>query len=103
MPVFTAGNTSAGQVAGTAITRLLALRRALADAATFQAWLAAQADADLNGIGMSEADVNMLRPAAADASALSVMYNTGLPPSTYPQPPVAYVYSASQRLIIGAQ
>jgi hypothetical protein len=99
VPVFAAGNTNAGTVAGTAITRLLALRKALADIAELFGWLAAQADADLNGIGMAEADVTLLRSAMADAHELSVLYNGGALGS-YTLP---YNFSASQALIIGPQ
>lgn len=99
MSIFTAGNTNAGQVAGTAITRLLALRKALSDIAELQAWLAAQADSDLNGIGLAEGDVTLLRSAMADANELVNLYNGGgLGSYTIP-----YNFSASQRLVIGAQ
>lgn len=99
MPIFAAGNTQSGTVAGVAVTRLKALRQALADIAALQGWLAAQADADLNGIGMAEADVTLLRSAMADANELSVLYHGGAL-GTYVLP---YNFSASQALIIGPQ
>ena len=39
----------------------------------------------------------------ACANALAQLYSTGLPPASYPQPPSAYVYGASQRQVIGPQ
>ena len=47
------------------------------------------------------ADAQSVLSALADANALRQIYETGLPPATYPQPPQAYVYAASQRQVIG--
>jgi hypothetical protein len=56
---------------------------------------------NLTGIGMASGDADAILSALADANALSSYYNTGLPPGTYPQPGSAYVYGASQRIVLG--
>jgi hypothetical protein len=100
-------NITAGAIVGTAITRLLALRTALEDIADLQASLSEVSATELDPIftnaGMTSSDVSAVLSAVADANALTQIYNTGLPPSSYPQPPSAYPYAASQRAVIGPQ
>jgi len=81
--------------------KLAALRNALDDVVNFYLWLTAYANSDLVAAGFSSADASALLAAFADGNALCQIYRTGLPPGTYPQPPSAYVYAASQRTIIG--
>lgn len=97
-----AGITS-DQVLMNAQARLIALRKALEDCADLNSWLSGQSLTDLTGIGFSSADAQAVQSALADANALAEFYNTGLPPSTYPQPPSAYIYGSSQRAIVGPQ
>lgn len=98
-----AGQENLTLVATQAINRLRALRDALDAIEDFQAWLTTQTTAQLTGLGFSATDVSELQSAMADANAMNDLYNTGLPPSTYPQPTSAYVYGASQRIVIGPQ
>ena len=100
MPIFAAGITQA-YVTNNAQSKLAALRRALRDCEDFYLWLSAYANADLVGLGFSAGDATDIFNAAADANALYQIYVTGLPPGTYPQPASAYIYGASQRVVIG--
>lgn len=103
MTAFATGITP-GQILANVQQRLLNLRRALEDAADLQAWAAAISDADMaTASGLEAADAGTLKSAIADAAALAALYETGLPPSTYPQPAQAYVYGNSQRQVIGPQ
>jgi hypothetical protein len=90
-----------GQVTLAAITRLQALRRALQDCQDMNAWLAGMSVTDLSNIGFSGPDAGTLKSAFADAAALGQLYDLGTVPGTYPQPASAYVYGASQRLVLG--
>lgn len=96
-------NATAATVSAYASTVLYNLRRAFNEAAELQAWVSAQSDADLNSLFPDANYVAALKSAAADAGAEAQIHNTGLPPNTYPQPTAAYIYGASQRLIIGPQ
>jgi hypothetical protein len=91
------------QVSGTAIGKLVALREAFIEIGKLYAWTSSIAASDLVALGMTLSDANMILSAVADANAQWQMYNTGLPPATYPQPPSAYVYGQSQRALIGPQ
>jgi len=82
-------------------TKLLQLRNALESAADLQAWASGIAATDLEALNFTASDAAALLSAIADAGALASIYNTGLPPGTYPQPASAYVYGASQRNVIG--
>lgn len=99
---FPAGITEA-YVVNNAQTKLAALRDALGDVVNFYDWLSAYAAADLEAapVSMDSVSASALFSAFADANALAQIYLTGLPPSSYPQPASAYVYAASQRVIIG--
>ena len=88
-------------VAQQAINVLKNLRSALEDVADYYGWLSGQTDDQLTGLGFSTSDISELRSGIADGNAFSVLYDTGLPPSTYPQPSESYVYGASQRIVIG--
>lgn len=71
----------------------------------FQEYLSGIAVADLEntaaGMGFSAAYAQGLKSAFADADAARQLIQTGLPPSSYPQPPSAYVYAASIYAIMG--
>lgn len=103
MPVF--GQLSQGQLVTNAQARLQALRDALVNAQQFYLWLSAYAASDLETapLNLAAADATALLTAFADANALADIYETGLPPGTYPQPASAYVYAASMRAVIGPQ
>jgi hypothetical protein len=98
----------AGQIAGNAVGKLVALRAALRDVNDLYAWTSSASLADLEAVppagpGLIAADATMILTGLADANALWQFYATGLPPASYPQPPSAYVYGASQRAVIGPQ
>jgi len=98
--IYAAGVTQA-YVNNTAQAKLAALRRALIDCQQFYLWLSAYATADLVALGFTSADAQDVFSAMADANALYQIYATGQPPGTYPQAASAYVYAASQRVVIG--
>ena len=100
MAIFAAGITQQ-YVTNNAQAKLAALRKALRDCEDFYLWLSAYAQSDLVNLGFSAADASDIFSAAADANALYQIYVTGLPPGTYPQPASAYIYGASQRVVIG--
>lgn len=99
---FPAGITQQ-YIVNNAQAKLSALRNALIDCEQFNQWLItnAQADIEASPISMDTASTTALFSAFADAHALYSIYTTGLPPSTYPQPPSAYTYATSQRVVIG--
>jgi hypothetical protein len=102
--VFNASALNSGQINQRVVAILLNVRVALQQAADLQGWAAGVSLADLEASGFSPADSAALLSAIADAGAVAQFYNTGLPPSTYPQPAGApYVYAASQRQVIGPQ
>lgn len=103
MTIFTAGNANTGTIVNRATQFLINLRETFVDISQLQAWMSAQSDGDLEALGFTAGDLSMLRSALADANALGLIYTTGLPPGTYPQPASAYVYATSQRAIIGPQ
>lgn len=96
---------TAAEILQQAQTVLLNVRRAHEAAADLQAWMAGIGLADLTdpAVGLSQADAEAILTAVADAAAGAQIYETGLPPGTYPQPSGAYVYAASQRIVIGPQ
>jgi hypothetical protein len=94
---------SMSQVAGNTQTRLMALRSALEGVTELYGWFSEIALTDLEALGFNANDAQSMMSAVNDANALAQIYSTGLPPGTYPQPPEAYVYAASQRIIIGPQ
>lgn len=81
------------------------LHNALEEVKTFQQYLSGVALADLEdasaGLGFSAAYAQGLKSAFADGDAVRQIVETGLPPSSYPQPPAAYVYGASMYQIMG--
>lgn len=103
MTIFNGTQFNAGVIAGNIQQRLIALRAAFDGIADMYGWTSTVAVADLVAAGFTAADANMLLSAANDAYAEYLIRVTGLPPSTYPQPSAAYVYSASQRQVIGPQ
>lgn len=99
MAVF-AGVTGS-DIQQTAVSLCKSLRDVLRRADEVQAYLSGLSLTDLQGLGIAAADAQDIKTAIADASALSGIYNTGQPPGTYPQAASAYIYAASQRVIIG--
>jgi hypothetical protein len=97
------GTINQGQVAANVQTRLMALRSALEGIEELYGWFAGIGASDLETLGFNSDDASSLLSAVNDANALAQIYSTGLPPSTYPQPPEAYVYANSQRIVIGPQ
>lgn len=81
--------------------KLGALRDALNDVADEYKWTSGVSANDLVAIGFSSADANAILSAVADAHAVALIYETGLPPATYPQPASAYPYEASQAAVLG--
>jgi len=100
MAMFDTGQTK-GQILSTVQAKLFQLRAALIDCNSEYAWASGVSTTDLVGIGFSSADAGTLLAAINDAHAVFMIYSTGLPPGTYPQPPSAYVYAASQAEVIG--
>jgi hypothetical protein len=81
--------------------KLGALRDALAGVQDMHNWTAGVAGSDLVALGFSSGGASDILSAVADANALAQIYQTGLPPGTYPQPAAAYVYEASQAAVLG--
>ena len=100
MAIFAAGITK-DVVTKYAQSRLAALRAALNDSRDFYLWLSAYSSSDLVALGFTQADADDIFSAMADANALNEYYINGAPPGTYPQPASNYVYSNSQRIVIG--
>lgn len=96
---------TAAQILQQAQTVLLNLRRSAEAAADLEGWLSGISLSDLTnaGVGFSEGDAQAILTAVADANAIAQIYRTGLPPGSYPQPAQAYVYAASQQIVIGPQ
>jgi hypothetical protein len=95
------GGITQSVVTNNAQQKLANLRNALDDCEGMYLWLSAYSSTDLVNMGFSSGDATDILTAFADANALYQIYSTGLPPGTYPQPSSAYVYAASQRVIIG--
>lgn len=101
--MFTTGLTQA-QVLASIQAKLLNLRNALEDVQDLYGWSSGISASDLEtGLQFSAADAAAILSAISDANAVAQIYETGLPPGTYPQPASAYVYAASQRQVIGPQ
>jgi hypothetical protein len=82
---------------------LIIVRAAMGVASDMYAWSSGVSLADLEGLGpagtgIPAADAGQILSAIKDAYALSCFYNTGLPPSGYPQPPSAYRHRASAQV-----
>lgn len=111
MTLFNAAGTSSQAIVSQVTQTLTAIRSAMDAARDLHAWSSGIADTDLtaappDGPGMALADADALLSACADAYALACYYGDGsdtdgLPPGSYPQPPSAYAYGASQRRVIG--
>jgi len=101
--MFATGLTAA-QILANVQARLLALRQALEAVTDLQEWSSGVTGADMEtATGLSASDAATLQSAIADAAALADIYDSGLPPGSYPQPASAYVYAATQRQVIGPQ
>lgn len=103
MTLFDQGNVNPSAIIANAQGKLISLRKALEDCHDLFRWSSGTALTDLEAIGFNASDAQTVLTAIADANALYVLYNTGLPPSTYPQPSSSYQYAASQSLVIGPQ
>jgi hypothetical protein len=102
MPIWGSGTIITMQmVTGNVQAKLVNLHNALADVTSLYQWLSAYAVTDLETLGFAAADAQDVFNAVADASAVATMYNTGQPPSTYPQASSAYTYATSQRVVMG--
>lgn len=99
--MFTTGLTQA-QTLASIQAKLKALRDALGDIEDLYGWSSGIAATDLEAdLQFNDADAQSILSAIADANALAQVYNTGNPPSSYPQASSVYVYSATQRQVIG--
>lgn len=95
---------SQAQVQALIIAKLLAHRNALDAIMDLYRWTSGLAASDLaTAAGLSTADANAYLAAVADANAEASLHFNGLPPGTYPQPPVSYPYGASQAQVTGPQ
>lgn len=93
---------SSTQIVGNIQAALLQLLQALENCNNLQMALASGGLSALESTGISNADAQALLSGLADAAALYQIYQTGLPPATYPQAPLpAYVYGTSQRNVLG--
>lgn len=99
---FPAGITSQ-YIVNNAQAKLAALRNALTQCEQFYQWLSAYSAADLEAapVSLDAVSAPAIFSAFADANALYQIFMTGQPPGTYPQASSAYVYAASQRVVIG--
>lgn len=100
MTLFNGANINPLSVIAQAQARLLEVRKAFEGISELQSWLSGQLDSDLEGAGFSASDLQSLRAAMADASALAQLYNSGTLPNTYTLP---YTFGATQRIVIGPQ
>lgn len=103
MSIFNASNINAGVIAQKVQAQLIQLRNAINGVQNMYGWSSGVSAGDLEAIGFSAGDADALLAAISDANAVAQIYETGLPPGSYPQPASAYVYAASQRLVIGPQ
>lgn len=101
MTIFAAGDPNVSTIVNRTTQFFINLRDTFESIADMEAWMSAQSDGDLEGLGFTAGDLSMIRAALADANAIGLIFTTGLPPGTYPQPPSAYIYAASVRAIIG--
>jgi|SRR5215469_4695797 len=97
------GQFNTAEIESTVQNALTAMRDALAHVQQIQVWLSAHAQSDFTAapLSMPAADVAAIFSAVADASAVAQIFQTGLPPGTYPQPSSAYVYENSAYAVIG--
>jgi hypothetical protein len=90
------------QVLSMVQSKLIAVREALDSITDLYGWTSGLLPADIEtATGLDANDAGTLLSAVSDANAVAVFYDTGLPPSQYPQPSTAYPYAASQRQVIG--
>jgi hypothetical protein len=101
MTIFTSQFTSVDTIQITVTAKLKALQAALDNITDLYGWSSTVAAGDLENLGMNSTDASTLLSACADANAVAQIYETGLPPSSYPQPASAYVYAATQRQVMG--
>lgn len=89
-----------GLIAQSAMQRATAVRDGIINAQNFYAWLSAQSDGDMTGIGVTSGDLSLMRSMAADLNAFGNIYH-GLAPGGAYVLPYPFVNSSTQ--VIGAQ
>lgn len=89
-----------GLIAQNATTIARSIRNDLDAAAHFYAWVSAQSDGDLTGIGFIAGDISFMRSMAADLNALGNVYRGLAPGGSYVLP---YPFVNSSTQVIGAQ
>ena len=89
-----------GLIASSAMAKAAALRNDFAGAQNFYAWLSAQSDGDMTGIGVTAGDLALMRSMAADLNALGNIYHGLAPGGSYTLP---YPFVNSSTQVIGAQ
>ena len=97
------GQLTEAQINQLITQKLIALRDAMDAVRDLYVWTSGLANADLVAAGFASSDAGDILAACSDANALAQIYETGLPPGSYPQPSSAYVYGASQAVVIGPQ
>lgn len=75
------------------------VRDGLVQAQNFYAWLSAQSDLDMTGIGVTAGDLALMRSMAADLNAYSNIYHGLAPGGSYALP---YTFVSSSTQVIGA-
>jgi hypothetical protein len=89
-----------GLIAQNATTVARNVRDGLTAAQNFYAWLSAQSDGDMTGIGVTTGDLALMRSMAADLNAYSNVYHGAAPGGSYVLP---YSFANSSTQVIGAQ
>lgn len=89
-----------GLIAQSAMARAVAVRDAFTASQNFYAWLSAQSDGDMTGIGVTSGDLAFMRSMAADLNALGNVYHGLAPGGSYVLP---YNFTLSSVQVIGAQ
>jgi hypothetical protein len=97
--VFTA-IANPGLIAQSAMQKAVNVRNDIIAAQNFYAWLSAQSDGDMTGIGVTAPDLQLMRSMAADLNAFGNIYHGLAPGGSYVLP---YPFVNSSTQVIGAQ
>lgn len=89
-----------GLIAQSATACARNVRNDLVAAQNFYAWLSAQSDADMTGIGVTANDLLLMRSMAADLNAYANIYHGLAPGGSYVLP---YTFALTSTQVIGAQ
>ena len=89
-----------GLIASAAMQRAVAVRDAVIGAQNFYAWISAQSDGDMTGIGVTAGDLSLMRSMAADLNAYGNIYHGQPPGGSYVLP---YLFVNSSTQVIGVQ